>query len=397
MKILWITPRLPEPPDSGGKMVTFNTLKYLALRGHRITLCPLVNENLKEASKLEEFIDLKITPFSLEKSTGRFTAIFTIFSTYPYVISKYWSQKAWKFMAGILSNGSYHLVHCDHLHMAGYGLRAMKEFKIPALLTSHNVEAVLWERVSQIGKNPVRKAYCKLQWLKMRSYEAQVIRGFSKCIMISPKDAEQMQKLNPAIDPVIVPPGVDTDYFKPLDVKEEPGSVIFVGTMDWLPNIDGVLWFYKRVWPRVKEGIPKAKLYIVGRRPAATIRRLAANRDVIVTGWLEDIRPHMARSQVFIVPLRAGSGIRIKILNALAMEKAVVSTPLGCEGIKARNGKDILLAEKPGNFAKKVVWLLQDESKRKELGKAGVKLVKKYYRWEEAAERIEKVYQQVVS
>jgi sugar transferase (PEP-CTERM/EpsH1 system associated) len=405
MKILWVTPRLPEPPDSGGKIVTFHTVKHLALRGHEITLCALIGKGPESkgpedaySPKLQEFADLRLVPSALGDGRNYPRMLISIFSNRPYVISKYWSEGAWRFIAQMLRGQSYEIMHCDHLHTAEYGLRAKEEFGLPLVLTAHNMETVLWEGVSHVERNWARRAYCRLQELKMRAYEAQTIASFDGCITLSAEDAKRMHLLNPEIRPVVVPPGVDIGYFQPGDVQEEPGSIIFVGAMDWLPNIEGILWFHRRVWPKVKRAIRgvKPKLYIVGGQPPRAIQRLANDRDVIVTGWVEDVRNYIAKAQVFIAPLRMGSGVRIKILNALAMGKAVVSTPLGCEGIRVNDGEDIWIANTAEEFAQKVVNLLENEAQRRRLGEAGMRLVRNYYRWEQTAEGIEKVYQQAM-
>ncbi|MFQ6111874.1 MAG: glycosyltransferase, partial [Nitrospinota bacterium] len=278
MKILWITPRLPEPPDSGGKIVTFHTVKQLALRGHEITLCALIKEPADtSAPKLREFADLRLAFSTLGDRRDYSRMLINIFSTRPYVVSKYWDEGAWGFIAQLLKERSYDLLCCDHLHTAEYGLRAKEEFGLPVVLAAHNVETALWERVSHIERNPAKRAYCRLQWSKMQAYEAQAITSFDGCIVLSAGDAERMHRLNPQVRPVVVPPGVDIDYFQPLDVQEEPGAIIFVGAMDWLPNIEGILWFHRRAWPQVRRAVRgvKPKLYIVGGWPSKAIQRLA--------------------------------------------------------------------------------------------------------------------------
>jgi len=397
MRILWVTSLLPEPPDSGGKIVTFHTVEGLALRGHEITLCALIGKSPESASKLRGLVNLRVPPSMLSNRQDYFHLLKNIFSSQPYVVSKYWSSKTWRFIAEVLREQSYDLMHCDHLHTAPYGLQAREEFGLPVVLTAHNVETVLWEGVSHREHNLAKKAYCHLQRLKMEAYEARTIASFDSCIVLSAEDAERMQRLTPRIRPVVLPPGVDTGYFRPMDIPEESGAIMFLGAMDWFPNDEGILWFYRSVWPTVRKALRETKLYVVGGHPSRAVQRLANDRDVIVTGLVEDIRNYMSRAQVFIAPLRIGSGVRIKILNALAMGKAVVSTSLGCEGIRVNDGENIWIADTADEFARKVVHLLNNEAQRRRLGEAGLQLVRNYYRWDQVAESIERVYRQIVN
>lgn len=395
LKILWVTTQLPEPPDSGGRIVTFNTLRHLSLRGFEITLCALTGKRVEGLSELEQLLDLRILPPGLTNRQGYLHLLKNTFSSCPYVISKYWRTEIWRFIARLLSERSYDLVHCDHLHTAQYGLLAKEEFGLPVVLTAHNVETVLWEGASHMEHNLAKKIYYHLQRWKMRAYEAQAVSRLDGCIVLSSQDAKRMERLNPRIKPIVIPPGVDTGYFQPVYMQEETGAVVFVGAMEWPPNANGILWFHKWVWPKVKKASPGTKLYIVGGRPSRAVQRLGNDPDVVVTGFVTDVRDYLSRAQVFIAPLLMGSGVRIKILNALAMGRAVVSTPLGCEGISLTNGENIWIAETAGDFAQKVTHLLEDEVKRRHLGQAGLQLVQNHYRWDRVAESIEKLYQQV--
>jgi glycosyltransferase involved in cell wall biosynthesis len=296
----------------------------------------------------------------------------------------------------LLKDRSFDVVHLDHLHTASYGIRARRELRIPIALTAHNVETVLWERLSRIERDPLRRAYFRRQAERMRAYEASVLPHLDAIAVLSAADAGRMKELHPQARVIVLPPAVDLEYDRPAEVPEEPASVAFVGAMDWLPNIDGAIWFSHRVWPQVRAAVKGAKLYIVGRHPPRSVRRLAG-RDVIVTGWVEDVREFVARAQVVVAPLRVGSGVRIKILNALAMGKAVVSTPIGAEGLDVIDGEHLRLADSEESFAQKVIDLLSNPVRRGSLGEAGRRLIRERYRWDQASERLEHVYRQLVS
>ncbi|RLC79913.1 MAG: glycosyl transferase family 1 [Chloroflexi bacterium] len=386
MKILFITTRIPYPPINGGTIVTFNTIKYLALRGHSITLVTFTEESNRSLEKLEKYCKIIIQPEKPKDSLKEI--LLNFFDKKPYKISKYITKGMENLIKNIMLTSTFDIVWIDHLHMAYYGKLLKTLFKVPVVLREHNIESKIWERISRNQKNILLKAYILLQYKKFYSYESQICEKFDKCFTISQADKETLKRMNSKINVSVIHAGVDTSYFYPRHIDEEPYSIIFVGSMNWLPNIEGVRWFYHKIFPLIKKEIPEAVLYIIGKKPSREIQMLKG-KDVVVTGFVEDVREYMAKAKVFIVPLKAGSGIRIKILNALAMGKAVVSTSIGCEGIEVDNGKNIYIANTPKDFAQKVIRLLNDKKERQRLGKEGLKLIKEKYQWEQIAEQIE--------
>lgn len=397
MRVLWITTLWPEPPDTGGKLLTFGLVKHLALRGHEITLCPLTppGDEATRNGELGALVDL--CP-SLRTPLPRraLPPVIRLFSARPYTVTKYWNERASATIRELLSDRNYDLLHLDHLHTAEYGMRARAEFGVPTVLTAHNVETALWEQLARLEPHPVKRAYLRTQHRKMGAYESGAAGALEAVHVLSLEDADRIRRLAPRVRPVVIAPGVDVEYFTPPPgVEEEPGSVAFVGALDWLPNVEGVRWFHREAWPRVTEAVDRARLRLVGRRPPRSIRRLAfanSNMDVVITGRVPDVRPYMARAQVLIVPSRLGSGVRLKILNALAMGKAVVSTSKAAEGLDLTDGRHLLVADAAEEFARCVIRLLSDPAERRRLGSAGRELVRAHHRWEEAAERLERVY-----
>jgi glycosyltransferase involved in cell wall biosynthesis len=184
----------------------------------------------------------------------------------------------------------------------------------------------------------------------------------------------------------VVPTGVDVEYFRPLDDEIE-NTLVFTGSMDWLPNEDGICYFAQEILPKIRREIPNVKLNIVGRKPSARLQALARGdvNHIHLTGWVDDIRPHLGQGAVCVVPLRIGSGTRLKIFEAMAMAKAVVSTTIGAEGLPVQHGSEILLADTPDAFAESVVILLRDNARRKTLGRAARELVESKYSWASVA------------
>jgi glycosyltransferase involved in cell wall biosynthesis len=279
--------------------------------------------------------------------------------------------------------------------MAYYGKFVKEHFGLPTVLREHNVESTIWERYYQGIRNPLVRAYARFQFKKVYKYESEIVADFDRCFMITEKDKERIKRMNPRVKASVIPAGVDFSYFHPIDVSIEPYSIVSVASMDWLPNVEGIIWFITKMWPIVKQRIPQAKLYIVGKNPPTKIKKLAGE-DIIVTGFVEDVRGYMAKGAVFIVPLRTGGGMRIKILNALAMGKAVVSTSVGCEGIDVEDGRNICIADSEEEFVQGVINLLNNGNKREQLEEEGLRLVKEKYQWERIAEQIEREYEKIL-
>lgn len=188
------------------------------------------------------------------------------------------------------------------------------------------------------------------------------------------------------------------EYFQPATVAETPNSLVFTGSMDWLPNEDGILYFADAIFPLIKQQCPEISLEVVGRKPSRKLQSLAeADRRIRLTGWVDDIRPFLARGSICVVPLRIGGGTRLKIFEAMAMGKAVVSTTVGAEGLPVESGANVILADAPKDFAESVISLLRDPNQRKRLGAAARTLVEEKYSWRSVAESFARTLQEVIA
>ncbi len=399
MKILQLTTCLPYPPDDGGKIGIFNLTKYLSLRGQEIVLLPIISTRTEETSKniegLRKWCEVRAVYQNTE--TNFWGLFFNLFFKIPYTISKYHSSKVKGAIKKILSKGKFDLVHIDSLHMAYYGEFIKHEFKLPIVLREHNVQTTIMERYYQQQENPLIKLYAYLQYRKTRRYEAKICEIFDRCLMITREDKKRILAMNPSVKTCIIPAGVDTSYFHPLKIEEESWSLIFVGDLRWLPNVDGIMWFYNRVWPGIKKAFSQVKLYVIGGQPPEKIRKLAKrDQNIIVTGFVRDVRPYVARCPVYIVPLRIGGGMRLKILEAMAMERPVVATSVGAEGIMITDRENIIIADSEADFAGGVMELLKEKNLRRRIAQGGKRLIEQRYRWESVIEALEKEYFRVL-
>lgn len=268
---------------------------------------------------------------------------------------------------------------------------------VPTVLFEHNVEYLIWKRLRDLEAVAWRRALLDVEWRKLRAREAEACRRADATIAVSEDDRDRLAALAPDAQITWIPTGVDTDYFNATSNHERPAHLVFSGSMDWHPNDDAVRYFMSEVLPLVRAQMPEATFTIVGRNPTPELRGAAAASGAEVTGTLDDIRPSIAEAAVCVVPLRAGSGTRLKIFEALAMGKAVVSTTLGAEGLVIEPGCHFVAADGARDFAQAVIALLNDPGRRRRIGAAGRQLVESRYSWAQAARPFEQHCQAAVN
>jgi glycosyltransferase involved in cell wall biosynthesis len=249
-----------------------------------------------------------------------------------------------------------------------------------------------------VETNPFRKWVLRNEWTKTYTIESTVCRRFDQVLAVSEDDRQTLER-DFAIDTVsVLPTGVDTEYFTPAACGTQPGRLAFVGSMDWDPNEDGILWFLREVYPRIRAAAPNASLAVVGRNPSSRLRAMAARYPgVELTGRVAEVRSYLAEAEVVIVPLRVGGGTRIKIPEAMAMSKAVVSTTIGAEGLPFQNGRELCIADEPVNFAEQVITLLHDRPLRNSIAAAARKVVVEKHSWESVVDKTEQILDEVLN
>ena len=338
-----------------------------------------------------------VYPFEIPADMSRITLakmlFLNLFSPLPFVAQKYDAPLMRQKIREIIQTGHIDLVHVDLLPLAAY----INEFEnLPKILVNHNVESIRLYRWFRTEPNPVKKAYLGIQWLKLRSFERSAMNKFDGCVVVSEVDKELLLKMGVRSSLFVVPNGTDTKFFTPNNGKMVENSVLWIGHMDVHTNRDAVLYFWKEVYPILKRNYPEIKMTFVGTAPPKEIADAAQkNGQVKATGFVADIRPYIDEAAVMVVPIRIGSGTRLKILDAMAMGKAIVSTSVGCEGLNVNDGKDIVIADDPENFVVKTIELLENTNKRITLEKNAIELAKTYD-WELITQRQEAVYQDVM-
>ncbi|HEV7844270.1 MAG TPA: glycosyltransferase [Pyrinomonadaceae bacterium] len=389
MRILWLKTELLHPVDKGGKIRTYQMLKQLR-REHHITYLTLddglasIDARERAAEYCHELVT--IAHRVREKfSAGFYTELArNLFSSLPYAIKKYESAPMRREIEKRALSGEFDVVICDFLTPV---VNLPRNLSCATLLFQHNVEAMIWKRHYEVQRNPAKKVYLYDQWRKMRGFEREASRRFDWVVAVSREDRELMASEYRLENVSDVPTGVDTDYFRPGGMeKAEPHTLVFTGSMDWLPNEDAIRYFTSAIWPFVKRDVADAKLIVVGRNPFPGLVELSkSDPSIMVTGRVEDVRPFMDRAAAYIVPIRIGGGTRLKIYEAMAMEKPIISTTIGAEGLPVENGVELILADTPESFARETVRVLKDESYAQAFGTRAAQRVRESFGWDKVA------------
>jgi sugar transferase (PEP-CTERM/EpsH1 system associated) len=394
MRILWLKSDLLLPLDKGGKLRTWHLMRHLA-RHHEITYVAF-NEPGQPAADVEGMREVAarvetITRSEPTKGTLRFyaDAAMHLVDPLPYAVGKYRSAEYRRRLETLLAEQNFDVIVCDFLFPA---VNLPKHLPCPTVMFTHNVESEIWRRHAETRRGVVGRLLYGAQYRRMLRYEGRALARFDGVLAVSDADRKTFSRLYPGAisGPAhVIQTGVDTDYFAPAPSEPESREVVFTGSMDWLPNEDAMLFFCREVLPLIRSEEPGMKVTIVGRTPTAAVKKLADEAGVRVTGRVDDVRPYMKDAAVYIVPLRIGGGTRLKIFEAMAMGKAVVSTTVGAEGLPVTDGEHVILADDPATFARAVVHLMRDVERRRRIEAAARALVVERYDWSAVAGELE--------
>jgi glycosyltransferase involved in cell wall biosynthesis len=341
-------------------------------------------------------------PIPYRSSWGRLQTLLT--SPLPDIVHRLHSALFYPKLEEVMRDlAPLDVVEIEGLEMAEYGLHVLRiaTEPIPRLVyDAHNAEYLLQKRIFEADSRHPRRwlgaLYSWMQWQKLRRYEAMVCRQVQQVIACSAADGNALNQLVPDLKATIVPNGVDTEHYQPGIVSPlplGPQTLVFTGKMDFRPNVDAALWFGTAVLPVIRQVAPQAHFYVVGRNPHPRLALLRDMPGITLTGFVEDVRPYVAAAAVYVVPLLTGGGTRLKVLEAMAMGRAIVSTTLGCEGIYATAGRDIVLVDDAADMAAQVVALLGDAARREALGQAARAFVERHFDWRIVTASLDQVYE----
>jgi glycosyltransferase involved in cell wall biosynthesis len=312
-----------------------------------------------------------------------------LFDSHPIRGQQFQTQGIRQGIRSILNVSQFDIIQ---IHQA-YLSHLVPKLKIPKVLDMHDILSEFQYQTQISNRKFTHRFQAWLEWKKFRSMERRAVIQTDLCLTVSEPDRESLLRIIPNAPVTVIPNGVDTNYFHPQPSYIDETNLLFTGSMNYEPNSNGVRWFYKAIFPRIRHSFPKIHFNIVGWNPPPDILELNQDKNVTVTGFVDDIRPYLAKSTVVVVPIQIGSGTRLKILDAWAMGKAVVSTSIGAKGLKAIHCENLLLADTPEEFAQSITELLTDADKRCNLGIRARQTVEDDYTWRDIARKLNNAYE----
>jgi glycosyltransferase involved in cell wall biosynthesis len=288
----------------------------------------------------------------------------------------------------------FHVVHFDDIYMAS-NVALLSGGKTKKAVTFHDIDSVRYRRTLKIQKNSFERLTTILNWLVIKRWEKSIAENFDLSIVVSSNDHRLLESKSMKAKIAVIANGTDTDSFSLLPLSACEDNIVFMGLMDYAPNRDAAVYFVKRIFPLIKSKLPKVKFWIVGKNPTKELERLSSDPDVIVTGYVESVIPYYERSSVVVVPLRAGGGTRGKILEAMALGRPVVSTSLGAEGLEVTHKENIMIADRPEDFATITVELMSNGPFKSALIESARKFVESHHSWRQIADNLDQAYKEI--
>lgn len=392
MKVLLLTQVLPYPPDSGPKVKTWNVIKYLAQR-HKLTLVSFARgDQSADVVQLQRYCRaIHTVPMTRGMVRDAWYMIYSLLTGQPFMMTRDDRAAMRKLVDRLAAEQCFDVAHADQLNMAQYAARVPGAFKV---FDAHNALWFLYKRLWQTMRPGLRRWLLGRDWRLLREYEGRICRQFDVVLAVSEEDKVALSEAaGRPVDAKVIPIAIDTDEVALIE-RPDPTHILHIGTMYWPPNIDGVLWFIHKVWPLIREQKSGVQFDVVGSRPPREVVVLGGGDEtgINVTGYVPDPTPYFQRAALMVVPLRAGGGMRVKILNAMAQGIPIVSTTLGYEGIAVTPGEDILVGDTPEEFAAAVLHLLEDVNLAACLAANGRLLAEEKYDYRHACKPLDEVY-----
>lgn len=412
MQILFLTQILPYPLDAGPKVKTWNVLRYLVNRGNQVTLVSFIRP--EERPYLNAVMDLCTQVHTVEIHRSRLADIRywlrSHFSGRPFLIERDDMQEMRSLITKLLASEKIDVIHADQLTMSQFALLEQTSSNSDGLSNSIPVRVfdahnAVWTIVERMGQNaPIfLKAIAKLEADRIKNYEGMITTSFEHTLAVSESDSQALMEAAVAynsdvipnhIPITIIPIAVNTHEIQPINRMAGSTNIITLGTLHYPPNADGIRWFIKEVFPIIKQQLPEATLTIIGKNPPNDFIQITRQKpeSITVTGYVPDLTPYLEEAGVMVVPVRAGGGMRVRILEAFARGMPVVTTTIGIEGIEACPGEEVLIVDEPTEFADAVVNLIKDDELQDKLASKGRKLAETQYDWQVILKKMDKIY-----
>jgi glycosyltransferase involved in cell wall biosynthesis len=416
-RILVLTPQYPYPPHQGTTLRNYNLIAGLAER-HEVHLVSFGDPVQTRGTPLDDLChSIQVVRPPRRVMSQRIKGV--LFSRLPDMAGRLPSDQFRAIVADIVDSEHPHVVQVEGIELAQYLFQVADSRPGPGrpmlVFDDHNAEYVLQQRAFEtdaqqlrllgklgakaLGRRLIGAVYSFVQYRRLQRYERRACLAADHVVAVSEADAEALRHLVPGLEPIVVPNGVDLAYCTSPAPSLEDGTgpnaedLVFVGKMDFRPNVDAVLWFAHEVLPLIRRESPATRFWVVGKDPHPRLASLAGDPGVRLTGWVEDVRPYIDGAGVYVIPLRIGGGTRLKVPEAMAMGKAIVSTALGCEGFDLVPDRELVIADAPVEFASAVLFLLRDPERRERMGRAARRFAGARYDWRVIVPRLEHAYE----
>ena len=408
MRILFLTQILPYPPNAGPRVKTWQVLKHLAQAGHQIHLVSFVREEeIEFVPIVSEICEKTISvPMRRKRINDLFYGIKSIFSGKPFLVERDNLPEMKNAIRKLISENDYDVIHADQLSMAQFAWQASqcakneKNRNIPRLLfDAHNATWTIMDRM-QSHIPSILRPLLLLEKIKIRNYEGWLVDHFDHTLAVSEIDSSALQiasKNNKDGKVSVIPIAVDTKTLSPIHSSSTSYQLLTIGTLHYPPNADGIRWFINEVFPTVLNEIPQVTLTIIGKNPPRDFYELAKTYSpaIKITGYVADLTPYLEKTALLIVPVLAGGGMRVRILEGFSRQLAIITTTVGLEGIDAENNQDVIVRDDSMDFSQAIVQLIKDRSQLQQIALSGRKLVESKYDWKVVFEKLDYVYQNI--
>lgn len=405
MNILWLSHLLPFPPKGGAAQRSYHLIKQAALR-NRVDLIAFNQQAMvsgKENIALSKnaFLEFckEVTvldiPSEMHPYGTYMLAAKSLFTKDSYNVNWLKSKKMHEVVKEITNRNQYDIIWFDTISLLPY-FKYVKKSK--TILNHHNIESDMMIRRAMKERNPFLKAYFLQEGYKLRFAERRNCPRFNLNVTCSKLDLERLLKKNHHLNVAVIPNGVDIDYFKSSGIQSEKQSLVFAGDLSWYPNREAMIYFSSKVWPLLVAKMPDVRMTVIGKKPPEELKRLAeTDNRFTVTGFVDDVRPYIEKAAVYVCPIMNGGGTKLKVLDALAMGKAIVAHPIACEGIEVKDGDTVLYATNPEMFVSKIQYLFKNEEQCATIGKQGRLLAEKVYSFEQIGLTMNEEFKRVCS
>jgi len=390
LKILQITNRIPYPLNDGGNIATYNLTKFFSRFEHTVFLASLnTKKHYQDPKQLSTIAKVYTTDINTDITA--WGLLLGIFSAKPYNVSRFYSDDFLALLKKIINEHQPDIIQMEGIYMAIYADEIKKITSSPLILRSHNIESEIWERTAKHEKNVFKKGYLSLLSKKIKAFEVQHMHAFDAILSITKKDELWYKQQNFKGHLKTITAGVDTELYTYIKPSHNATSICFIGSMEWMPNVQGIHWYLEKIWPILNQKFPQLTLHIAGKGMTEEMKNKKIN-GVTFYGMVSDAKEFLNAHQIMIVPLLSGGGMRLKILEGMALGKCVMSTTIGAEGIEATDDKELIIADSIEQFILKTEQLITNLNSIETIGFKASKLIQEKYSWEKLVREIEKFY-----